>query len=256
MNIIYIGDVVGKPGRECIRTLVPALKDELKADFVIINGENAAGGFGITPDITKELLQYGDLITTGNHVWQKKEIMPFLDTNEPIIRPANYPGHAPGRGRYSLRGPAGSLGVILVEGRIFMKNLDCPFRAIERELEALGPHDAIIIEVHAEATSEKVAIGWYFDGKVSAVVGSHTHVQTADARILPQGTAYLSDLGMTGPMDSVIGMKVETSIKRMLTQMPTPHDVATDNSWLNGAFIQVENGRAVAIKNIQRSLGK
>lgn len=255
MKILYIGDVVGKPGQECIRKLVPQLKEELKPDFVVINGENAAGGLGITAELAKEFLHYADIVTTGNHVWQKKDLIPLLDTNEAVIRPANYPGHAPGKGRYTVKNSAGSLGVILVEGRIFMKNLDCPFKSVDRELEALGNQDAVIVEIHAEATSEKQALGWYLDGRVAAVLGTHTHVQTADERILPKGTAYLTDLGMTGPMDSVIGMKVEASLRRILTQMPVSHEVATDNAWLNGALIEVHGGKATAITTIRRSLG-
>ena len=256
MRFLYIGDVVGRPGRQAVTTFVPALRGELVLDAVIVNCENAAAGKGITPDLATDLLKHADVLVSGNHVWQYRAIEAYLDGEPRLVRPANYP-NAPGRGSYVLTLRSGAkLGVIQVEGRVFMRNLDDPFTAIERELKAMAGVRCIFVDAHCEATSEKQALAWYFDGQVSAVIGSHTHVQTADERVLPGGTAFLTDAGMTGPYDSVIGMEVRASIERFLTQRRTPHEVATGNTWLCGAVVEVddETGKARSIKRVKRVL--
>jgi hypothetical protein len=254
MRILYVGDVVGRPGRVAALDLVPRLRRERGLDAVIVNCENAAGGKGVTPEIADGLLANGaDVLVSGNHVWQYREIGHYLESQPRLLRPANYP-RAPGRGCLRVELPGGrSLGVIQVEGRVFMRNLECPFAVAKRERERLGPTGAVVVDIHAEATSEKQALGWYLDGQVSAVVGTHTHVQTADERILPGGTAYITDVGMTGPFDSVIGMNTEAAIDRFLTQRTRGHDVATDNVKLCAVQIEVDDssGRAIAIERLQ-----
>ena len=215
-----IGDVIGKPGRNAVRDLLPGLRDELALDMVIANGENIAGGTGLTLETAQELLSDGvDLLTSGNHVWAQKEIIPFMDEGLPIIRPANYPPSTPGVGHMVM----GKVMVLNLMGRVFMNTLDCPFRAADRILQEADRNGApriTIVDMHAEATSEKQAMGWYLDGRVSAVVGTHTHVGTADARILPKGTGFITDVGMTGPYNSVIGSTIQVVLDRFLTQMP------------------------------------
>jgi hypothetical protein len=207
LQILSIGDVIGKPGREAINQLLPGLRREYQVDFVILNGENAAGGVGLTQATAHELLSAGvDVLTSGNHIWAQKDIIPCLDTDMPVIRPLNYPPGVPGRG-YIVRG---DVAVVNLIGRTYIGSYDCPFRAMDALLERLG-QKIIIVDFHAEATSEKVALGWYLDGRISAVLGTHTHVGTTDARILPHGTAYVTDIGMTGPLDSVIGDNVEAT---------------------------------------------
>ena len=254
MRILYVGDVVGRPGRNATRGLVPELRRELSLDAVIVNCENVAGGKGVTPELAGTLLEVADVLVSGNHVWQYKSIPAFLDREPRLIRPANYP-NAPGRGSYVLDVNGTRLGIIQVEGRVFMRPLDCPFTTIERELKSMAGVRCIFVDVHAEATSEKQALGWHFDGQVSAVIGSHTHVQTADERLLPGGTAYLTDVGMTGPIDSVIGMEVRTSIERFLTQRRTPHEVAESNVWLSAVLVDIDEatGRARAIERVRRA---
>ena len=254
MRFLYIGDVVGRPGRAAVTRLVPKLRTELNLDAVVVNCENAAAGKGITPEIADALLEEADVLTSGNHIWQYRTIEPYLAREPRLVRPANYP-NAPGRGSYVLTlSDECKLGIIQVEGRVFMRTLDCPFAAIERELKTMPGVKCIFIDVHAEATSEKQAIAWHFDGQVSAVLGSHTHVPTADDRILPGGTAYQSDVGMTGPYDSVIGMNVASAIGRFLTQRHTPHDVATANVWLCGAVVDIDEdtGKARSIERVKR----
>ncbi len=257
MRFLYIGDTVGKPGREAVMALVPKLRKELDLDLVIVNCENIAGGRGVTPEIADELLTVADGLTSGNHIWHFKTIEPYLERERRLIRPANYP-NAPGRGATVLRAKNGKcLGVIQVEGRVFMRQLECPFRTVERELDALGDLKCVFLDLHAEASSEKQALAWYFDGKISAAIGSHTHVQTADERVLPGGTAYLTDAGMTGPYDSVIGMDVDSSVKRFLTQRHGGHDVATKNTWLCGAVVELDDatGKARSIERVKRVYG-
>ncbi|MGA2518192.1 MAG: TIGR00282 family metallophosphoesterase [Thermodesulfobacteriota bacterium] len=256
MRILFIGDIVGKAGRQAIEGILRKVIADHKIDFTIANGENAAGGMGITPPIAVEILDQGvDVLTSGNHIWAKKEIFPFLDEELRILRPANYPPGAPGRGSGIFHSAKGQkLGVLNLEGRVFMKNLDCPFRVGEKEVERLSRETKIIlVDFHAEATSEKMAMGWFLNGKVSAVLGTHTHVQTSDERILEDGTAYISDVGMTGPLASVIGIRKEVALERLLTQIPWKFDVATEEIQLQGVVIDVDpqTGRSKDIKRIK-----
>ena len=250
-----VGDVIGKPGRRAVKSLVPSLRRDEGIDMVIANGENTAGGFGLTADTAYELLDSGvDVLTSGNHIWDQKEIIPFLDEGLPLVRPANYP-NAPGRGSLVHD----DVLVVNLMGRVFMPPLDCPFRTAdeilcENEGESLPP--IIIVDFHAEATSEKQAMGWYLDGRVSAVVGTHTHVGTVDTRILPKGTAYVSDVGMTGPLDSVIGSEVSVVVDRFLTGMPQRLPVASGPVVMNSVLIEVdrETGKALAIERVDRTV--
>ena len=249
MRILMIGDVVGRPGRRVVRALLPDLRRDHKIDLVVANGENAAGGFGITVEIAEELLGYGvDVITTGNHVWDQKEIMPHMDGHLPILRPVNYPEGVPGRGHLMMN----NVMVMNLMGRVFMSPLLCPFRAMDAFLESLEERPRIIlVDFHAEATSEKQALAWYLDGRVSAVFGTHTHVPTADARILPQGTAYVTDVGMTGPLNSVIGNKPEEVLVRFLRQMPQRLTVASGPAGLNSVLMEFDDeGHAVSIERL------
>ncbi|MGC2433085.1 MAG: TIGR00282 family metallophosphoesterase, partial [Desulfobaccales bacterium] len=230
MNILFIGDIVGNPGRRAVEELLPRLVDQYFIDLVVANGENASGGIGITPAVADQLFSYGiDVLTSGNHIWKHKEILPYLEETDRLLRPANYPPETPGRGYAVVETAAGEqVGVINLEGRVFMNTIDCPFRTVDRILGLLPKElKVILVDMHAEATSEKQALGWFLDGRVSAVVGTHTHVQTADGRVLPGGTGYLSDAGMTGPVDSVIGMKREIILERFWSQLPQPFKVAS-----------------------------
>ncbi|MBW1645093.1 MAG: TIGR00282 family metallophosphoesterase [Deltaproteobacteria bacterium] len=257
IRVALIGDLIGRPGRQALQALLPTLVRERQLDLVIANGENAAGGFGITGDLTEELLQCGvDVITTGNHVWDRKGIENYFALQPRLLRPANYPVEY-GRGWVvvaSRRAPAVKIGVINLSGRVFMGVLDCPFRTAVPLIEEIKKETpVVIIDFHAEATSEKQALGWYLDGRVSCLVGTHTHVQTADERLLPGGTAYLSDLGMTGAMDSVIGMQPEQVIGKFLTAMPRRYEVATQNVYLHGAVVEIDeqSGRALGIERLR-----
>ena len=253
-----IGDVIGRPGREALRRILPGLRQEREIDLVIANGENTAGGFGLTVDTASELLDLGvDVITSGNHIWDKKEFIPYLDDAQgeglPVLRPANYPD-SPGVGVIRRKGAA----VVNLMGRVFMTNLDCPFRTADRILEELRYEEEtpiIIVDFHAEATSEKQAMGWYLDGRVSGVFGTHTHVGTVDARILPQGTAYLSDVGMTGPRDSVIGSDTEAVLYRFLTSMPNNLAVAKGPCVFNSVLVEVDDisGRSLSVERVDRT---
>ena len=258
MNILFIGDIVGRPGRELIRVGLHALVDRYNLDLVIANAENSAAGFGITKDIGDTLLEWGvDVMTSGNHIWDKKEAMPYIAAEPRLLRPANYPAGVPGRGSYVAQtGDGRAVGVINVMGRVFMLNIDDPFAVVLREIDAIRHRTrVIIVDFHAEATSEKMAMGWHLDGKVTAVLGTHTHVQTADERVLPGGTAYLTDAGMTGPHDSIIGMEKEPSLARFLNAMPSRFEPATGNPRLNGAVIEADDktGRATRITRISFS---
>jgi metallophosphoesterase (TIGR00282 family) len=258
LRILFIGEIIGKPGRQAVSLLLPRLREELSPDFIAANCENAAGGSGITKDTAGEILAAGvDVITLGDHVWSKKESYPYLDEETRVVRPANYPSGAPGRGWGVYTVPSGvRVGVINLCGRIFLDPLDHPFRAADSILETLAPaSDVILVDFHAEATSEKTAFAYYVDGRVSAVVGTHTHVQTADERILPGGTAYITDAGMTGPVDSVLGMNKELAIARFVTQMPGKFEVAEGETALSAVIIDVESssGRAVRIERLRRS---
>jgi metallophosphoesterase (TIGR00282 family) len=253
---MMVGDVVGKAGRQATQTWLPLLKEQHEVDFTIINGENAAGGIGITPDIANGFLEREgvDVVTLGNHAWGKREIYPYLDIQPRLLRPANYPTGAPGSG-YGLYPWQGTLiGVIAMQGRTFMEPVDDPFRLIDEILEIMRKKTRIIfIDFHAEATSEKQAFGWYVDGRASAVVGTHTHVQTADERILTQGTAYLTDVGMTGPIDSIIGMSREIVIPKFTTGLPARFEVADGESRLSAVLVDIDThtGNALAIQRIQ-----
>ena len=258
-RILFIGDVVGKPGRELVRRGLAALIAHHRIHFVIINGENAAAGFGITPDLADDLFEYGaNVITGGNHSWDKREIMTYIGEQPRLLRPANFPAGTPGRGRIVARATNGvAVGVINVMGRVFMTAIDDPFRGVLQEIEAVQDEAAIVfVDFHAEATSEKVAMGWHLDGRVAAIVGTHTHVPTADARVLPQGTAYITDVGMTGPHDSVIGVDRAAILQRFLTALPQRFETATENPRLNAVIVEADEatGRAVSIERLGLSL--
>lgn len=256
MKLLFIGDIVGRPGRQMIARHLASLVDRHLIDLTIVNAENAAAGFGVTHDVVAELFDAGiDVLTTGNHVWDKKESLPILDRESRILRPANYPPGLPGKGwGVFLTSADVPVAVINLEGRVFMNNLDCPFRAADAILDGLpGRPPIVLVDFHAETTSEKGALGTYLDGRVSAVVGTHTHVQTADERILPGGTAFISDVGMTGSRDSVIGIRKELSVERFLTQLPVRFEVAKKEPMLCGVVVTVDetSGRALAIERVQ-----
>ncbi len=258
LRILFIGDVVGSPGRSAVSRVLPRLREQHAPDVVIVNGENAAGGFGITAETALDLFRTGvDVITSGNHIWDKKDTATLLEREDRIIRPLNYPPGTAGQGYTLVQiSPGITLAVMNVEGRVFMKNLDCPFRAMDAAIEQVRQQTPLIfVDFHAEATSEKVSLGWHLDGRVSAVVGTHTHVQTADERILPQGTAYLTDVGMTGSFDSVIGIERHQAIQRFLTQQSVRFDVPKGNLRLNAVLIDmhVKDGKSYKIQRINEA---
>lgn len=255
VKILFIGDIIGKPGRQALSRELDRLVDRHSVDLVIVNGENAAGGFGLTLETAKELFDMGvHCITSGNHIWDKKEQVPLVLADPRIIRPANYPDGVPGTGSALFTTPGGvKIAVLNLEGRVFMKYLECPFRYADREIERLKKETPLIfVDFHAEATSEKAALGWYLDGRVSALIGTHTHVQTADERILTQGTAYMSDAGMTGSFDSVIGIGKEDAIRKFLTQLPVKFEVPKKDLRLNGVVVAIDeaSGKALSIERI------
>jgi hypothetical protein len=257
VQLLMIGDVVGRPGRRACRVELGPLIREHGIDLVIANGENAAGGNGITREVANELFACGiDVLTMGNHVWAKKEILNFIDEELRILRPANYPPGTPGVGYTCYRGRNNlKVGVVNVSGRVYLANLECPFRAMDRIIEDLRQYTPlVVVDFHAEATSEKIALGWYLDGRASAVLGTHTHVQTADERVLPGGTAYISDVGMTGPRDSVIGVKTENVVQKFLTQMPRQFQVASGPYQFNAVLLTLDpvSGKALDIRRLQR----
>ena len=257
-TLLFIGDIVGRPGRELVRRAVPRLVAKHRIDLVIANVENAAAGFGVTPDIADDMLSYGvHVMTGGNHTWDKKEIIPYFADQPCLLRPANMPAGTPGRGVFVARATNGvPVAVINGMGRVFMTAIDDPFRVIADEAAAARDRAKVIfVDFHAEATSEKVAMGWYLDGRVTAVVGTHTHVQTADERILPQGTAYITDVGMTGPHDSVIGVERNAVIQRFLTGLPQRFETSTENPRLNAILLQADEqtGKAMSIERISLS---
>ena len=260
MRILFIGDIVGEPGRRAIEELLPGIKKANDVEFVIGNAENVAGGSGVTPSLADELFDHGlDVITSGDHIWKRKEIIDRIDSDHRILRPANYPKGDPGVGSTVVRSESGiDVGVINLIGRVFMQALECPFRVAKEEVDKIkNKARIIIVDMHAEATSEKIALGWYLDGQVSAIIGTHTHVQTADEKVLPNGTAFLCDAGMTGPLDGVIGRKKEQILARFITQMPTKFEMAENDIWLQGAIVDIDDktGKANAIKRIQKKLG-
>jgi metallophosphoesterase (TIGR00282 family) len=257
MNILFIGDIVGSPGRQAVKELVPKLREEFKLDFIIANAENAAGGSGITQTVAGELFLSGvSVLTSGDHIWKKRDIFDIIDQDSRILRPLNFPEGVPGRGIgvYAASGDK-KICVINLQGRVFMEPLECPFKAARRAIEGLPKEVRIIIvDMHAEATSEKVALGWFLDGMASAVLGTHTHIQTADAKILPGGCAYITDVGMTGPYDSVIGRKVENVLARFLSSVPQRFEVAQENLQLHAVVVSVDevSGKAKSIVSLQR----
>ena len=257
MNILFIGDTVGSPGRAIVHHHLRHLQKEYSVDLTILNCENAAGGFGVTPKIADELFDWGvDVLTSGNHIWDKREILPYLARHPRILRPANYPSDNPGRGVALLKTQNGEeAAVINIQGRAFMAPIDDPFRTVDAELAKLPKHIKVIfVDMHAEATAEKVAMGWYLDGRVSAVVGTHQHIPTADETILPGGTAYQTDAGMSGPFFSVIGMVKEDAIRRFLTQIPERFEPASQDARFNGVLVQIDSatGKATGIERIHR----
>jgi metallophosphoesterase (TIGR00282 family) len=259
VRILFIGDIVGRPGRELVRRGLVPLCDYHQIDLVVANAENAAAGFGLTREIGDQLLEWGvDVMTSGNHIWDKKEAIDYIGAEPRLLRPANFPAGVPGNGRYLARARNGvSVGVVNVMGRVFMLNIDDPFAVVLREIEALRERARIVfVDFHAEATSEKIAMGWHLDGRVSAVIGTHTHVQTADERILPKGTAYLTDVGMTGPHDSIIGVEIEPALGRFLNAMPARFETATGNPRLNAVIVEADEqtGRATEIERLSYSL--
>ena len=259
MRILFIGDIVGKPGRDLIRRGVGPIVEHHQVDLVVANAENAAAGSGITRELGDQILASGvDVMTSGNHIWSKKEAIDYIGTEPRLLRPANFPAGVPGNGSYLARSADGrTAGIVNVMGRVFMQQLDDPFVAVMREIEALRARaKVILVDFHAEATSEKAAMGWYLDGKVTAVIGTHTHVQTADERILPKGTAFLTDVGMTGPHDSIIGVEIEPALSRFLNGMPSRFEPATANPRLNAVIVDADEktGRAEDIERLSYSL--
>jgi metallophosphoesterase (TIGR00282 family) len=252
LRILAIGDIIGKPGRKAVEEILPGLYSEYNIDLVIGNGENAAGGVGLTESIAEELFDLGiDVITTGNHIWAYKEIIPYLDSGPALLRPLNYPPTNPGRG-YLLKN---NVLIVNLVGRVFIGNFDCPFRAMDQLLAKFKNKSIpIIVDFHAEATSEKVAMGKYLDGRVSAVLGTHTHVGTIDASILPGGTAYVSDIGMVGPLDSVIGDDPDSVIERFLTQIPGRLSVGKGKVSFDAILVEVDEntGKALDIQRIRK----
>lgn len=256
MKLLFIGDIVGKTGRNATKLLIPPIVSKYRIDLVVANGENAAGGFGITDKTASEIFSYGvNIITTGNHVWDKKEFIPQISKEDRVLRPLNYPPGVPGFGSivYSVHDRL-KVAVVNLSGRVFMSNTDCPFRTGIEIIDKLRAETKIIvIDFHAEATSEKIAFGYYMDGKVSAVIGTHTHVQTADEKILPGGTAYITDVGMTGPSDSVIGIEKQQIIQRFLTNMPMRFETAKGAGIFSAVVVDIdeETGKAAAIQRLQ-----
>jgi metallophosphoesterase (TIGR00282 family) len=255
MKLLFVGDIIGKPGRRALQNLLPRLVDHHRADYVVVNVENSAGGFGVTPEVLGEIAALPiDVYTTGNHVWDKKEGVEILDRERRLLRPHNYPEGNPGRGLHVGETAAGiPVAVINLEGRVFMHNLDSPFLVADRLLKDLDPQVKVVfVDFHAEATSEKQALGFYLDGRVSAVVGTHTHVPTADERVLPKGTALLTDVGMTGPYESVIGMRVDKVLKRFLLQTPASFEVAKHDVRLAAVVIDIDEqtGKARGIERL------
>jgi 2',3'-cyclic-nucleotide 2'-phosphodiesterase len=253
VKLLFVGDIVGSPGRRAVESLLPRLREQHEPDFVVVNGENSAGGLGITSKIARGLYDAGvDAITLGNHTYRHAEVYDFLDNDDRIVRPANYPKGNPGRGYTVVAKDGARLAVVNLSGAVFLDVARSPFPEIDAILTELrGKADHVLVDFHAEATSEKVAMGWYLDGRVTACVGTHTHVPTADARVLPGGTAYISDVGMTGPRGGVIGVQKELAIERFLTQMPVKFETATEDPWLNGVLIEAdESGRATSIEQI------
>ncbi len=258
IHILLIADIMGRPGRKAVERLLPELRIEYPLDFVIANGENSAGGYGITHRIAQEIFDLGiNCITSGNHIWAQKEVISLLNSDARVLRPLNYPPGVPGNGSGIYESDGIRIGVINLQGRLYMSSIDCPFRLGHNEVETMAKETPlIIVDFHAEATSEKKAFGWFMDGQVTALIGTHTHVQTADETILPGGTAYISDCGMTGAFDSVIGVNKEKAVENFLTQIPRRLDVAKEDIRMNAVLVKadVHTGKAISIVRIERSL--
>ncbi|RCX17124.1 hypothetical protein DFR58_10817 [Anaerobacterium chartisolvens] len=250
MRILFVGDVVGNPGRKAVKEIIPKMKRELKIDFCIVNGENSAGGKGITYVAAQEIYKSGaDAITMGNHVWAKNEILSFIESEGRIVRPANYPCDLPGKGSIIIGSENHKIGVLNLMGRVYMDAIDCPFKAAERELEYLKSFArVIIVDMHAEASSEKCAMAWYLDGRVSCVLGTHTHVQTADERILPCGTGYITDVGMTGPYEGIIGVDKDIIIQKFLKHIPVKFDLARGSTQFNAVVLDIDEKTGKTLK--------
>jgi len=255
LTVICVGDVFGEPGRRAVQMLLPKLKKQHEADLAVVNVENSASGFGVTPLIARTFLEQGvDVMTSGNHIWDKKEIIEYIGKENLLLRPANYPPGTPGAGSIVIKAGPHKVAVLNLMGRVFLPDLDCPFRKANEEVERLRAETPIIVvDMHAEATSESAAMGWHLDGRVSAVVGTHRHVQTADERLLPKGTAYITDLGLTGPTDSVIGVEPELALARFLSGMPNRFEPAKGPAMLQGAVIRIdpETGRGLSIERLR-----
>lgn len=253
ITVLFLGDVIGKPGRQAAAVYL----QNARADFKLINGENMAGGLGITPSVAIEMFEAGaDGITTGNHVWKKKEVIPYLMAEQRVIRPLNYPPGTPGFGSCVLKKSGKAICMANIEGRTFMSALDCPFRAMDEFFSAREHGIPVIVDFHAEATSEKIAMGWFLDGRAACVVGTHTHVQTADNRVLPKGTGYITDMGMSGPTNSVIGMEKSAVLERFLTQLPQKYEVAKGDLEVQGVMITIDarTGLCLDIKRIREKI--
>ena len=254
IRFLFLGDIIGKPGRRGVKKNLPSLKKRYHPDFIIANGENAAGGIGLTEKVGRELLAQIDLLTTGNHIWDKKEVMDYLDREPRVIRPENYPLPCPGRGAAVLKKESGIKAAFLnLQGRVFMEPVDCPFQSAEKKIEILRTETSVVIvDFHAEATSEKQAMGWYLDGKVSAVLGTHTHVPTSDDRILPKGTAYITDVGMVGGYNSVIGIRRGPAVDKFLTSRPQRFEPSKNGFVLSGVYAEVDSlsGRTVHFERV------
>jgi len=255
VTVICVGDVFGEPGRRAVQTLLPRLRKQHEADLAVVNVENAASGFGVTPQIARAFLDQGvDVMTSGNHIWDRKEIIGYIAKENLLLRPANFPPGTPGTGSIVVKAGPHKVAVLNLMGRVFLPHLDCPFRKADEEIPRLRQETPIVIvDMHTEATSEAQAMGWYLDGRVSAVVGTHRHVQTADERLLPRGTAFITDLGMTGPVDSVIGVEPALALGRFLTQMPNKFEPAKGPAALHGAVLRIDpdSGRALSIERLR-----
>ena len=253
MKVLFIGDIVGNPGRKAAKEMISSIRREMPFDYCVANGENAAGGTGITYVVAQELYKCGiDVLTMGNHTWSKREITNFIDSDSKIVRPANYPQELPGKGSIII---GGKLGIVNLLGRIYMEPMDCPFKTLDRELEYLKSQvKVILVDIHAEATSEKCALAWYADGRVSSVLGTHTHVQTADERILPCGTAFITDVGMTGPYEGIIGVDREIVLEKFLCYMPVRFEMAKGSVQFNAVYMEIDDktGKTLSIRRLSK----
>jgi metallophosphoesterase (TIGR00282 family) len=251
ISILFLGDVIGRPGRRILERYLPPVVEKHSPSLIIANGENSAGGLGITEKVGQELLRDIDVLTSGNHIFDKKEGLDYLAREPRVLRPANYPPQNPGKGTYLFEGGGKKIGILNLQGRVFMEPIDCPFRTADEELKKLrASTPVIVVDFHAEATSEKQAMGWYLDGKVSAVIGTHTHVPTADERILPQGTAFITDVGMVGGYNSVIGMRRDQALNKFLTGRPQRFEPAKEGAFFSAVFFEVEakTGKTLSIR--------